>query len=185
MKKYLIFLVFLIPIVLLFIPENNSEENYVNYNNTYTENENIVVYVSGEVKNQGLYTFKKGAKISDLLKKCGITDLSDISGISLSEELKDNNTYTIKSKSESNTSYDISYNNIIPTNQKTELSSNLININKASISELDTLDDIGKVKASRIIEYRKVKPFDTIEEIMQVKGISSDIFNKIKDKITV
>lgn len=60
----------------------------------------------------------------------------------------------------------------------------LVNINTASAEELEGLDGIGEKLAQAIIDYRSVKPFDTIEEVMQVKGIGEKRFEKIKDRIT-
>ena len=62
----------------------------------------------------------------------------------------------------------------------------MININTASVSELETLTGIGEVIAGRIIEYRNTNGlFKNIEEIKNVKGIGDAIFGKIKSSITV
>lgn len=63
--------------------------------------------------------------------------------------------------------------------------SNLVNINKASIEELLTLDGIGESKAKAIISYREETLFKDISDIKNVTGIGESIFEKIKDKITV
>ncbi len=60
-----------------------------------------------------------------------------------------------------------------------------ININTASKAELVILKHIGEKIADRIIEYRKLHPFKSIENIMEVKGIGQKVFDGIKDKITV
>lgn len=61
-----------------------------------------------------------------------------------------------------------------------------ININTASIDELDTLPGIGESTARKIIEYRqKNGDFKSISDIMQVSGIGTSKFNKIKDFITI
>jgi competence protein ComEA len=57
-----------------------------------------------------------------------------------------------------------------------------ININTASMDDLDRLLGIGKVKAKAIIEGR---PYQTLEDIMKVKGIKQATFNKIKNNITL
>jgi competence protein ComEA len=56
-----------------------------------------------------------------------------------------------------------------------------INLNIATLAELMTLPQIGEIKAKAIIAYREqVKQFKTIEEIVEVKGIGPQIFEKIK-----
>lgn len=60
-----------------------------------------------------------------------------------------------------------------------------IDINKATQSQLESLDGIGPALAKRIIEYRGQTKFKTIEDIMKVNGIKEDIFNKIKAFIKV
>ena len=60
-----------------------------------------------------------------------------------------------------------------------------VNINTASKETLDVLPGIGPARAQAILDYRAEKKFETIEDIMKVKGIKEDVFGKIKDMITV
>jgi competence ComEA-like helix-hairpin-helix protein len=57
-----------------------------------------------------------------------------------------------------------------------------INLNTASLEELESLPEIGPVKAQAIIDER---PFSSIEDVMRVKGIKEGTFEVIRDKITV
>ena len=67
-----------------------------------------------------------------------------------------------------------------------EVINNKININKASLSELKLLPNIGDAKAQAIIDYRNsVGIFKTINDIKNVSGIGDSLFDKIKDLITV
>lgn len=62
----------------------------------------------------------------------------------------------------------------------------LININTALKAELMELNGIGDAKAQNIIDYRLANGnFKVIEDIMNVSGISENVFEKIKDSITV
>lgn len=61
-----------------------------------------------------------------------------------------------------------------------------VNINTASLQELDALPGIGPAKAQAIIDYRQANGrFNSIEDIEKVKGIKEGEFSKIKDYIRV
>ena len=61
-----------------------------------------------------------------------------------------------------------------------------ININEAGAEELAELPGIGEVIAGRIVEYREeYGGFESVEEIMEVKGIGEGRFEGIKGLITV
>lgn len=61
-----------------------------------------------------------------------------------------------------------------------------LNINTATLRELDTLPGIGEVLAQRIIDYRqKIGGFKSIEQIQDVDGIGEKKFEAFKDMITV
>jgi comEA protein len=61
-----------------------------------------------------------------------------------------------------------------------------ININTASVAELEELPGIGREKAEAIVAFRENNgTFRSIEDLLYVPGIGSAIFEKIKDQITV
>ena len=61
-----------------------------------------------------------------------------------------------------------------------------VDINTATLEELQELPRIGIKVAQRIIDYRmKNGKFKKIEEIMKVRGIGEKVFNELKDRITV
>ncbi|HDI59009.1 MAG TPA: helix-hairpin-helix domain-containing protein [Desulfobacteraceae bacterium] len=61
-----------------------------------------------------------------------------------------------------------------------------IDLNKATVEELITLDRIGEVVAQRIVDYREQNgPFAAIEDLKKVKGVGDKIFEANKDRITV
>ena len=60
-----------------------------------------------------------------------------------------------------------------------------VNLNTASAQELQAIKGIGPSTAAKIIEYRKNNPFDTIDEVMNVKGIGEKKFARIKHDLEV
>jgi len=74
----------------------------------------------------------------------------------------------------------------VPSFGEESVISNKININTASLTELQKLPRIGEKVAQRIIDFRKEHgPFNKIEELMKVQGIGEKTFNNLKDLITV
>jgi competence protein ComEA len=60
-----------------------------------------------------------------------------------------------------------------------------VDINSASLAELEAIPGIGPAKAKAIVEYRAVTPFATADELQNVKGIGAKLYESIKDKVTV
>lgn len=61
-----------------------------------------------------------------------------------------------------------------------------VNINTASMEELQTLPRIGPQIAQRILDYRKENgSFKRVEDILKVRGIGERVFEQLKDRITV
>ena len=71
-----------------------------------------------------------------------------------------------------------------PTPAPTQLGK--ININTADVNLLENITGVGPTIAQRIVDYRVASgPFQTIEDIIKVKGIGDTTFLKMKDQITV
>src|SRR5437762_5871406 len=61
-----------------------------------------------------------------------------------------------------------------------------ININTATLQELEALNGIGPVKAQAIIDFRKANgPFKSVEQLKDVKGIGDVTFDKIKADVSI
>lgn len=60
-----------------------------------------------------------------------------------------------------------------------------VNINTATVEELQSLKGIGKSKAEAIVAYRNEQNFTSIDDIKKVKGIGPKLFESIKQDIKV
>lgn len=161
--------------------------------------ETIFIDIKGEVENPGVYEMQLGDRVIDAVQMAGgFTDEATTDNVNLSKKLKDESVIiipsylkdyenvTIKNDYEIDINDDIVQSEKNESDEKIESSSNLININTASVVELMSLDGIGESKARAIIEYRDINgDFDNILDIKNVSGIGESIYEKIKDYITV
>lgn len=132
-----------------------------------------IVYVTGAIQSPGLYKVASSSTIGDVIKGAGgALPYGDIESINLAETVTGGQHIHIKFNFHGNPES-------LLRNQK-------ININTATIKELDSLPGIGPTMAKRIEEYRQSKgAFTSIDDIKNVKGIGDGLFKKIRDKITV
>lgn len=147
------------------------------------ENETIKVYVTGEVKNQGVIELEQGSRIVDAIEKAGgQTEEANLKNVNLAYELEDGQKIYIPNKSEENTN-EITDDGITGIDSK---ENDTININKADEKELQELNGIGESLASSIIKYREENgKFKNIEDLKNVPGIGESKFSNIKEKIKV
>ncbi|CAB4926340.1 unannotated protein [freshwater metagenome] len=137
----------------------------------------IIVDVTGAVNKPGVYTLPANSRVIDAVKAAGDSAPgADLSTINLARTLSDGEQVFVDATVINNSGVRVS---------KT-VHSGPININRATLSQLDSLDGIGPVIARRIIEYRKVNgPFLTTEDLQKVSGIGTAKFAQIKSKVRV
>jgi competence protein ComEA len=134
----------------------------------------ISVYIAGAIQNPGVYQLIPQARLDSLVELAGgLNTSADQSQINLAAVLYDGQHVVIPDLHKSETP--------LPVDQLHPL-----NINIATVSELDLLPGIGESKAQAIVAYRDQNgPFSKSEDIMFVPGIGEALFSQIKPFISV
>ena len=155
--------------------------------------------LKGEVKKPGVYLVNDDMNVNDVIKMAGgVKKGASTDNINLSKKLKSEMVIIVSKKVKSSKSFNnetikndaqISNSDVVGVVKEDSNTSNndaaLININTASLDELQLLTGIGKAKAEAIIAYRKNNAFKIIEDILNVPGIGDTLFEKFKDQICV
>jgi len=63
--------------------------------------------------------------------------------------------------------------------------SGLVNLNEATVAQLDLLPGVGPKAAQRILSWRQKRAFKRIEELVRVKGFGKKQFLKLKPYLTL
>lgn len=170
--------------------EDNSKRKYM-------------VDIKGEVNTPGIYELSPDARIIDVINEAGgLTDSADTTVMNLSKKIADEMVIIIYSKRQvenwlkTKEQEDYLQEKCVqqqegqPKNngcieEKKDSTSTTININTATKEELMSLTGIGEAKADAIMTYRQQTPFTKIEDIKNVSGIGDNIYEEIKNNITV
>jgi len=161
----------------------------------------IFVDISGALKAPGVYCFNPGERVIDAVKRAGgfstNTSMEYIArSINLSKILVNNQKIYIPSKEEllcELKPFTLKEEEIVPPSPGEDIApgeditdgpiaSNCININTATITELDSLVGIGASTAQKIIDSR---PYNLITDLLNVSGIGQATFDKFKDNICI
>ena len=205
----------IILVVCLKLKLKYQEDDVVTQNNQILEiknneedesNDLCTVDIKGAVLNPGVYLTECNQTINDVINLAGgLLSNSDTSVINLAKKITDEMVIIIYTKDE------VKNSNIVDTVVKVvekecicpniqndgcvnetitsnigDNSQNLININTATLEELLTLPGIGEAKAKAIIKYRVDNgDFNNINELLNVDGIGSKLYEEIKIYITI
>lgn len=174
--------------------EDNSHNKVVKDIDKSVQNNKITIYISGAVNRPGIVTIEPDKRLYDAVELLGgTTSEADLNGVNLSIKLEDEQHYIIPKIGE--TISVTSNNDSNKSNQKSESENKdnentskeaKININVATIEELDSLPGVGEATANKILQHREDNgQFSSIEDIKNVNGIGDKKYENIKDLICV
>ena len=149
----------------------------------------VVVFVSGAVQTPGLYSLPPDARVGDALKAAGgFSDAANVDAVNQAEHVWDGAQVHVPALSEPSVMEPpAGVSGVTRGTSGIDLSgelsvTGLVDINRATLEELDTLPGIGPAKAQAIIDGR---PYDSIDDLDRVPGIGPAIIAQLRDLVTV
>ena len=136
----------------------------------------IMVYVSGEVMRPGVYRLDSEHRVADALNAAGgPTSDADLDRINLAMRLNDEDQIHVPFVGSGQ-----------PIGAPASTTSGKLNVNTATVDELESLPGIGVAKASAIVEYRNIHgPFERVDDLVEVSGIGDGILGSIRHLVEV
>ena len=149
---------------------DNADTSFINLAKKVQDEMVVIIYTADEVK-KALTDDNNNSIIKVIDKKCVCPSIKNDACINTNSNNKTSTSN--KDNSSSNTN-------------NTSNEEILVNINTASLEELESIPGIGESKAKAIISYREeVGSFSSIEDIKNVSGIGDSLYEKIKTYITI
>ena len=168
--------------------KENEEFDINNILQTQAENfepEEIIIHISGAVTNPGIIRMVAGERIADAIEKAGgCTQEADLKNVNLAYVVQDGTKIYIPSIGEENEK-------IIETNAGSGVLADgkenvKVNLNTASLIELQEIPGVGETTAQKIIDYReKNGKFKNIEDLKNVSGIGDSKFENMEEYICI
>jgi competence protein ComEA len=148
----------------------------------------VAVHVAGRVRRPGLVRLPAGSRVQDAIRAAGgATPGADLDAISLARRLTDGEQIRVPAPGDP----------APPLGQGAAgpggpagpgtpgATPAPLDLNTASVEQLDTLPGVGEVTAGRIVAYRTAHPFTAVDELLEVPGIGQRRFDQLKDLVTV
>lgn len=149
----------------------------------------LTVHVDGAVASPGVYVVVgELPRVNDAIVAAGgLAEGADTTGLNLAAAVADGDKVHVPLEGEGQpTGVPEPAGSSQASAQGGTKSSGLVNINKASVEELDALPGVGQSTAQAIVDDRDANgAFASIEDLMRVSGIGEKKFEKLKGKICV
>lgn len=149
----------------------------------------VVVEIVGAITRPGVYELPAGSRVGDLIDASGgygprVDTQRAARSLNLAAVLSDGDQIRVPSRDETDPD-GASGSGGDDSGSGTTGASSLVDLNRASTTELDALPGIGPVTAGKIIAAREEAPFATIEDLRTRKLVGEKTFERLKSLVTV
>jgi competence protein ComEA len=141
----------------------------------------IVVHVAGAVRHPGVYRLRDGTRVEAAIRRAGgPTRKANLDGLNLAAKLSDGRQVLVPSR------VAVAPGGSAAGAPAAEGGGLPVNLNSATVEELDSLDGIGPTTAQKIVDYREAHGgFGSVNELDQVDGIGPARLTSLRDQVTV
>jgi competence protein ComEA len=136
----------------------------------------VTVHVAGAVRRPGVYRLRSGARVEAAVRLAGgARRRADLTQVNLAQELEDGRQVIVPLLPRPGA----------PVAAPGTAPVGPINLNTATLEQLDTLDGIGPATAQSILDFREENGgFSDVEELDQVPGIGEATMAALRDEVT-
>ncbi len=147
-----------------------------------------MVDVAGAVSRPGLYALPPGSRVADAIRAAGgygprVDAAAAAATLNLAEVLHDGAKLVVPERGAERPA--ASGSAAAGVGGAGGAAGALIDLNRASTTELDTLPGIGPVTAAKIIAAREERAFQAVDELLARKVVSASVLAKIRELVTV
>lgn len=145
----------------------------------------IIVHVAGWVRRPGVYELRQGDRVIDALRMAGGgKGGADLTSVNLAALLTDGQQILVFKKGSAGGAHGGQGGGFPP--QGSGGSAPLVNLNTATLDQLESLPGIGPALAQRIIDHRQEHgPFRTVDDLLDVSGIGEKRLEELRSKVAV
>jgi competence protein ComEA len=145
----------------------------------------LVIHVAGAVRRPGVYRLRSGSRVDDAVQRAGgATRRADLGGLNLAAELEDGRQVLVPERARGGGGVATAAGS--GATASAPAPGQPLNLNTATLEQLDELDGIGPATAQSIIDYREENGgFGSVEELGQVPGIGDVRLASLREQVRV
>jgi competence protein ComEA len=140
----------------------------------------VVVHVAGAVRQPGVYKLRATARVDDAVAEAGgPTRRADLGGLNLAATVEDGRQVLVPERARAGTA-------AATASTAAPAEGQPLNLNTATLEQLDTLSGIGPTTAQTILEFREERGgFGSVDELGEIPGIGEKRLATLREEVTL